>query len=83
MTKTNADKKWAKARKFSRPVKRCDNCEHAMASELSNQVYCIRYPAVPLFVNGNMISSFPMMMRHGKCDEFKQGEVQKQNEPLR
>ena len=60
--------------------KRCGNCAHAMESELRDQVFCIEGPSVPVSHNGNIISAFPMMMLWGKCDRFKAGVVQKQNE---
>ena len=66
---------------MTKPVeKRCSNCAHAMESESRDQVFCIEGPATPVSHNGNIISVFPSMMLWGKCDKFKAGSMQKQNE---
>lgn len=61
-------------------MKRCAECSHAMESETPVQVYCIESPARVISHNGQIVSAFPQMMLWGKCDKFKTGKPQKQNE---
>lgn len=60
--------------------KRCESCAHAMASQLAELVFCIAHPPVPIMTQQGVVSHFPMLMRWAKCDEFKRGEPQTQNE---
>lgn len=58
----------------------CGNCSHAMDAGQESLVYCIAHPPVPVQTHQGVISHFPMLMTWAKCDEFKQGKVQKKSE---
>lgn len=62
-------------------TKSCGTCSHGMESEFVSQVYCIAHPAVPLWTPNGVVTHFPMMLKHGKCDEFKQGKTQAMGRP--
>ncbi len=51
-----------------------------MASLHAELVFCIAHPPHPIMTQQGVLSHFPMLMRWAKCDEFKQGKPQMQNQ---